>query len=703
MARAFIIEGGIDDSFWPKIILAMTYVKNLRPTKALQGLSPYQELFKTLPNLAHLRVLGSIVYVLIHEEEREFKSEKFVPRALKGKLVGFDGHTIYRVHIEEQNRVIRVKDLRIFEDIEIKENTLLPSYENEPTFQGFLLEDNDDKKGAPPVISPAAPPNKEGTPVTIIPAPTPTTITSRTGRVVKPTPKAKDTYTTTVATSSSSCAGRKVKSTEVGQKVKDTEDASSLCRGQKVEDSRDAGLMVKNTMDATAPISRRDQEVENTESARQTSKKTSQTETQELIVQLTELLKLNWENNKAVAMATHKQEHVEANDWQPTQSNDEEEDPIKILAARMCATNATNVDHFVCSTQFDVEEPETYTRAMQGPNAPQWTQAMTEELDQLYKNDTWKLVPRDEIELSHRPLGGKWVYKVKQDVDGNIARFKARWVVKGYLQQFGVDFDQKFAAVVKPMAFRVLFAIATYFDLDIDQMDVKTAFLYGLINQLIYVEMPKWTKTKANKNMVCKLLKALYGLKQSPRLWYKRLSAFLLEKLGLRRTHANYSIFITKAGLNGPIVSTFVDDIKIMRTKGSGFIGKVKAELTAAFSIVDMGSISFYLGLKVTRDREKKTIKLLQPAYINKVLEKFHLSGANTANCPMKESTLLTQRTEGEGEASPSEKEKYQGMTGSLMFSMVETRPDIAYAMSLVSRFAKNPSHQHTKAVKTIL
>ena len=326
---------------------------------------------------------------------------------------------------------------------------------------------------------------------------------------------------------------------------------------------------------------------------------------------------------------------------------------------------------------------------MQGPNAPQWAQAMTEELDQLYKNGTWKLVPRDEIEPGHCPLGGKSVYKVKRDVDGNIARFKARWVVKGYLQQFGVDFDQTFTAVVKPMAFRVLFAIAAYFDLDINQMDVKTAFLYGLIDQLIYVEMPKGTEIEANKDMVCKLLKALYGLKQSPRLWYERLSAFLLEKLGLSRTHADHNIFITEAGLNGPIVSMFVDDIKIMGTKGSGFIGKVKAELAAAFSMVDMGPISFYLGLKVTRDRERKRIKLSQPAHIDKVLEKFHLSGANTANFPVKESTVLTPRTE--GEASPPEKEKYQEVTGSLMFSMVEAMADIVYATSLVSRFVKNP------------
>lgn len=250
------------------------------------------------------------------------------------------------------------------------------------------------------------------------------------------------------------------------------------------------------------------------------------------------------------------------------------------------------------------------------------------------------------------------------------------------------------------MAFRVLFAIAAYYDLNYDQMDVKTAFLYGLIDQLIYVEIPKGTETEANKNIVCRLLKALYGLKQSPRLWYERLSGFLLEKLGLACIYADHSIFITKASLNGPIVSTFVDDIKIMGIKGNSFIARVKAELVAAFLMVDMGPISFYLGLKTTRDQEKKTIKLSQPAYIEKVFEKFHLTRANMANSPMKELVFLTPQTG--GEASPSKKERYQGITRLLMFSIVKTRPDIAYATSVASCFAKNPSHQHIKTAKTI-
>ena len=109
--------------------------------------------------------------------------------------------------------------------------------------------------------------------------------------------------------------------------------------------------------------------------------------------------------------------------------------------------------------------------------------------------------------------------------------------------------------------------------------------------------------------------------------------------------------------------------------------------------MVDMGPISFYLGLKIERNREKQTIKLSQPAYIDKVLNRFHFNKANTINTFMKEITPLQPRAKSDGEAIAAEKERYQGMTGSIMFSMVETRSDISFTTSIASRFAKNPGH----------
>ncbi len=147
MTRATILEGNINDDLWPELVFTMTYLKNNRPTKALQDLSPYESYTHKPPDLAHLRILGSTVYVFLHEEEQTLKSEKWAPRVLKGTLIGYDDHTIYRIYLKDQKKVIRVKDLRIFEDYATKSSTRLLDYsKGNPTFQSFLLAANDDEQ-----------------------------------------------------------------------------------------------------------------------------------------------------------------------------------------------------------------------------------------------------------------------------------------------------------------------------------------------------------------------------------------------------------------------------------------------------------------------------------------------------------------------------------------------------------------------------
>lgn len=176
---------------------------------------------------------------------------------------------------------------------------------------------------------------------------------------------------------------------------------------------------------------------------------------------------------------------------------------------------------------------------------------------------------------------------------------------------------------------------------------------------------------QGSKSMVCRLLKTLYGLKQLPRLWYERFSIFLLEKLDLSRIHAHHSIFML-TGLNGQVVSVFVDDIEIKGMKGSDVINKVKAELITAFSMVDIGPISFYLGLNVERDREKRIIK-----------PSTGLHWENSLQIPFWSSQSLQHSDERIGNASTP-------------------NWDIAFSTAVVSQFIKNPSHQHIEAVKTI-
>lgn len=143
------------------------------------------------------------------------------------------------------------------------------------------------------------------------------------------------------------------------------------------------------------------------------------------------------------------------------------------------------------------------------------------------------------------------------------------------------------------------------------------------------------------QNLVYKLHKELDILKQSPRLWYKKLSTFLLKKLGFHQINANYNIFICLSSLNSLIMSMFVNDIKIMVLKETGFIEKVKEKLTTIFQIVNIRLISFYLGLRVNRNREKKIIELSQPVYIKKILQKFFFDQVNLVNMPIKKSLQL--------------------------------------------------------------
>ena len=144
---------------------------------------------------------------------------------------------------------------------------------------------------------------------------------------------------------------------------------------------------------------------------------------------------------------------------------------------------STDTSQFAYLTNnFDLKEPETYEKAMASDQAEEWAEAMKQEMDSLIQHRTWDLIPISDVKPGHRPLKGKWVYRIKRGVDNQITRFKARWVVKGYLQQVGIDFDQIFVAVVKPMAFRVLFAIVAFYDLDIEQIDIKTAFLHGIVD-----------------------------------------------------------------------------------------------------------------------------------------------------------------------------------------------------------------------------
>ena len=169
-------------------------------------------------------------------------------------------------------------------------------------------------------------------------------------------------------------------------------------------------------------------------------------------------------------------------------------------------------DEFVLLS--DEAEPESYADAMEDENRKKWIEAMQDEMNSLHENHTYELV---KLPKGKRALKNKWVYRIKQDESTSHPRYKARLVVKGFTQRKGIDFDEIFSPVVKMTSIRVVLGLAASLDLEIEQMDVKTAFLHGNLEEEIYMEQPEGFAEKGKEDLVCRLKKSLYGLKQTPR------------------------------------------------------------------------------------------------------------------------------------------------------------------------------------------
>jgi hypothetical protein len=242
---------------------------------------------------------------------------------------------------------------------------------------------------------------------------------------------------------------------------------------------------------------------------------------------------------------------------------------------------------------------------MESPQWKYWEAAIQEEYQSLVENGTW--IPMETLP-NQTALNGKWVFKIKRGASGEILRYKARWVVRGFQQREGVDDHETFASGVKPMSYKAIFAQAAACDWEIEQMDVKIAFLYGEIDTDIYVELP----TGCGGSGTCKMNKALYGLKQSPRVWYNILSTFL-EEQGFYAVNADASVFCRE----GTIIAIYVDDLLIAGDSKS--IQAIEDGLSKRFQMTDLGACHFNLGMEVIRDGHRPTLRLSQEAYLRRV------------------------------------------------------------------------------------
>ena len=354
---------------------------------------------------------------------------------------------------------------------------------------------------------------------------------------------------------------------------------------------------------------------------------------------------------------------------------------------------AKHVNH-VAFKACQIAEPKNMEEALAGEHAEEWKKAADEEFHSLIENETWELV---ELPHDRKPIGSKWVFKVKHSSSGEVERFKGHLVAKGYAQKHGLDYDETFSPVVRFSSIRALAAFAIQNDMQIHQMDVVTAFLNGELDEKIYMEQPEGYVQAGKEHLVCKLKKSLYGLKQSPRCWNKAFTDYL-ESIGFKESGADSCVFVRTTD-DVTIVAVYMDDL-ILLAKTTGEMQEVKDSLSSRFKMKDLGKLHYCLGISIVHDEYKKCLWMHQQQYIKNMLEKYGLSDANTVSTP---GDLSVKLKKDDGFSKNIDSVLYQSMIGSLLYAANSTRPDIAHAVGVVSRFASNPSQAHLTAVKRIM
>ncbi|KAI5328775.1 hypothetical protein L3X38_028172 [Prunus dulcis] len=333
-------------------------------------------------------------------------------------------------------------------------------------------------------------------------------------------------------------------------------------------------------------------------------------------------------------------------------------------------------------------EPTCVSQAVKDPL---WRQAMSNEFNALIRNGTWELIPSLP---SQNLIGCKWVFRIKRHPDGTIDRYKARLVAKGFHQRPGVDFSDTFSPVVKPTTIRIVLHLAVTHGWPIRQLDVNNAFLHGTLLENVYMVQPPGFVDSNHPSYVCKLRKALYGLKQAPRAWYKELHSFLLSH-GFVNAISDASLFLFKNGTTVIYFLVSVDDL-LITGNNSTLVAKFIQLLATRFSVKDLGSLHYFLGVEVLPTATG--LFLSQQKYIHDLLVNAKMDGAKAVSTPLSTTDSLMLH-----DGSPlTDPTPYRRLVGGLQYLSL-TRPDISFAVNKLSQFMHSPSETHWQALKRLL
>lgn len=316
------------------------------------------------------------------------------------------------------------------------------------------------------------------------------------------------------------------------------------------------------------------------------------------------------------------------------------------------------------------------------------------------ENETWIIVPLPE---GRRAIKCKWVLDFKEGYEGVDPRWKARLVACGYDQLFGVDYLATYSPVVKHHSIRLVLAIAAAFDLEMVQLDIKTAFLYGALKETIYMRQSEGYVIPGREEEVCRLQRPIYGLKQSSNCWKNEFNKFLLQFGFLRSKYDPCVYYRIRADGEYTILIIYVDD-GLACSNRPLILTAILDYLRQHFKVRSLPPNRF-VGLNITRDRPNRTLCINQPEFTRRLLKKYGMDECYPVAIPVEKGNQVN------AEMSPKTEEERRLMSrkpvreavGSLMYLMSMTRGDIAYAVNQIAAFVSNPGPGHWEAIKRIL
>ena len=339
--------------------------------------------------------------------------------------------------------------------------------------------------------------------------------------------------------------------------------------------------------------------------------------------------------------------------------------------------------------------PRTYREARQSPDWEHWHTAMMAELAKMTRYNVWDIVVRSE---TIRTLKGRWVFDRKIDGEtGAPTEFKARWVAKGYSQVEGLDYEELFASVAHKDSIRVFLSVVNHLDLELDQIDIKSAFLNGDLEETIYMEPPEGSDIPAGS--ICLLKKSLYGLRQASRCFRDKYHAKLTE-MGFKPSIADDCIYIRCLDASLIMLSLHVDD-SLVAGNNRVELDIFKNQLNEIFELKDCGPASYFLGFNIFRDRPHKRLWISQQHYLNDVLDRFGMKDCNPAILPLPSGFQPVPATD--EEFASARDLDFPAIAGAVQYAATITRPDLAYAANVLCRYMSKWSNTHYQAAKHLL